>query len=230
MSEKSKSYSPRAGDVVEITGHRVGEAGRTGEILEVIGESGQLHYRVRWEDGHESIFYPSSDAVVRPVRAGREEEGVSPEELAGELERAHVGFELIPHRRTMTAGEEAAALEIPREQVAKTLVLVTGSGYVRAVLPSRERLDLHKARELLGEGKATRLASEEELAGAYPMFELGAVPPFGGPAGDRTIVDRRLAAQGSVVIEAGSHTTSLRIATQDLLSLAKAELADLCTE
>ena len=52
-----------------LTGHRVGEAGRTGEILEVIGESGQLHYRVRWEDGHESVFYPSSDAVVRPVRA-----------------------------------------------------------------------------------------------------------------------------------------------------------------
>ena len=130
----------------------------------------------------------------------------------------------------MTAGEEAAALEIPGEQVAKTLVLVTGSGYVRAVLPSTERLDLHKARELLGDGKATRLASEEELAGAYPMFELGAVPPFGGPAGDRTIVDRRLAAQGSVVIEAGSHTTSLRIATQDLLSLTKAELADLCTD
>ena len=155
---------------------------------------------------------------------------MNPEELTGELERAQIGFELIPHRRTMTAGEEAAALEIPGEQVAKTLVLVTGSGYVRAVVPSRERLDLHKARELLGDDKATRLASEEELAAAYPMFELGAVPPFGGPAGDRTIIDRRLAAQGSVVIEAGSHTTSLRIATQDLLSLTKAELADLCTD
>ena len=70
MSDTSQSYSPRAGDVVEITGHRVGEAGRTGEILEVIGESGQLHYRVRWEDGHESILYPSSDAVVRPVGGG----------------------------------------------------------------------------------------------------------------------------------------------------------------
>jgi prolyl-tRNA editing enzyme YbaK/EbsC (Cys-tRNA(Pro) deacylase) len=36
------------------------------------------------------------------------------------------------------------------------------------------------------------------------MFELGAVPPFGGPAGDRTVVDRRLAEQESVLIEAGS--------------------------
>ena len=64
-------FKPSPGAVVEIQGHRVGEAGRTGEILEVLGESGHLHYRVRWEDGHESIFYPSSDAIVRPVRSAR---------------------------------------------------------------------------------------------------------------------------------------------------------------
>ena len=68
---KTKSYSPQPGDVVEITGHRVGEAPRTGEVLEVLGEPGQLHYRVRWEDGHETIFYPSSDAIVRPAAGAR---------------------------------------------------------------------------------------------------------------------------------------------------------------
>jgi hypothetical protein len=68
MDAKKQSYRPQKGDVVEITGHRVGEAVRTGEILEVIGEPGQMHFRVRWEDAHESIVYPSSDAVVRPPR------------------------------------------------------------------------------------------------------------------------------------------------------------------
>lgn len=53
------------GDVLVIAGHRVGERERTGEILEVLGEEGHEHYRVRWEDGHESVFYPSSDAIVR---------------------------------------------------------------------------------------------------------------------------------------------------------------------
>ena len=61
-----KSYQPHAGDTIEVSGHRVGEAARLGEILEVVGEIGQQHLRVRWEDGHESIFYPSSDAVIRP--------------------------------------------------------------------------------------------------------------------------------------------------------------------
>jgi len=59
------------GDVIAIHGHRVGEAERLGEVLEVLGEPGHEHMRVRWEDGHESVFYPSSDAVIRPARKAR---------------------------------------------------------------------------------------------------------------------------------------------------------------
>jgi prolyl-tRNA editing enzyme YbaK/EbsC (Cys-tRNA(Pro) deacylase) len=62
------------------------------------------------------------------------------------------------------------------------------------------------------------------------MFELGAVPPFGGPAGDHTIVDRLFAEQEWVVIVAGSHTESLRITMQDLLSLTDAGVADICAD
>jgi hypothetical protein len=70
MTHEQQSDQAQAGDVVEITAHRVGGAPRKGTILEVFGEPGQQHFRVRWEDGHESVFYPSSDAVVRPARSG----------------------------------------------------------------------------------------------------------------------------------------------------------------
>ena len=53
------------GDVVLVHGHRVGDAKRSGEILEVLGEPGHEHYLVRWDDGRESVFYPSSDAVIQ---------------------------------------------------------------------------------------------------------------------------------------------------------------------
>jgi Ala-tRNA(Pro) deacylase len=152
------------------------------------------------------------------------------DELMSELASRQIEYEVIPHRPTMTAGEEAAEIGVPPKEVAKTLVLFTEAGHVRAVLPASERLDLHKVRELLGEGKSARLATEVELADAYPMFELGAVPPFGGPEADRTIVDRRLASEQSVVIEAGSHTESVRIRTEDLLSLTRAEIADICAD
>jgi hypothetical protein len=55
----------RAGDLIEIHGHRQGEASRFGEILEILGSDGHEHYRVRWDDGHESIFTPGSDAVIK---------------------------------------------------------------------------------------------------------------------------------------------------------------------
>jgi len=149
-------------------------------------------------------------------------------DLTRELDREDVGYELIPHRRTMTAGEEAAVCGVPPTEVAKTLVVATDDGYVRAVIPASQRLDLRKLRALLRHRKHVRLATEPELLDAYPMFELGAVPPVGGRHDDRTIVDRRLALLDSVVLEAGCHDESVRMETRDLLLLAEAQIADIC--
>jgi hypothetical protein len=54
-----------AGDLLVVKAHHLGEPERTAEILEVLGESSHRHYRVRWEDGRESILYPSSDVTLR---------------------------------------------------------------------------------------------------------------------------------------------------------------------
>jgi Domain of unknown function (DUF1918) len=74
MSKQRRSAGAKPGDVLVIVRHRVGEAERTGEILEVLGEPSHEHYRVSWDDGHESVFYPSSDASVRPSSRRRKEE------------------------------------------------------------------------------------------------------------------------------------------------------------
>ncbi|HLM63085.1 MAG TPA: DUF1918 domain-containing protein [Acidimicrobiales bacterium] len=52
------------GDRIIIRGHRVGEPDRGAEVLEVRGPAGGPPYVVRWEDGHETLFFPGSDAVV----------------------------------------------------------------------------------------------------------------------------------------------------------------------
>jgi Ala-tRNA(Pro) deacylase len=139
-------------------------------------------------------------------------------------------YELIPHGHTERALDEATALGVRPEEVAKTIVVRTPEGYVRAVLPATERLDLRKVREHLGDGRHVRLASESELAEAYPDFELGAVPPFGGRSGDKVLVDPRIAERESIVFEAGTHDQSLRMKTADLLALTKAELVGICDE
>ena len=35
---------------------------KKGEVLEVLDRGGVEHYHVRWDDGHEGLFYPGSDA------------------------------------------------------------------------------------------------------------------------------------------------------------------------
>ena len=54
-------------DSVEVAGHK-----REGEILDVIEHEGLEHYKVRWDDGKETIFFPGADAhVVHTRRAGK---------------------------------------------------------------------------------------------------------------------------------------------------------------
>jgi hypothetical protein len=75
----------RAGDWVEVHGP-AGKPSRHGQITEVLGAAGREHYRVRWDEQHESIFYPATGVVIvhrarrsaskqsrdsRPVRSGR---------------------------------------------------------------------------------------------------------------------------------------------------------------
>lgn len=62
-----------AGDRIIIKGHHVGEPDRDGEILEVRGHDGTPPYRVRWDDGHEGLFFPGPDASIQhfPHKAGK---------------------------------------------------------------------------------------------------------------------------------------------------------------
>jgi len=227
MATKEREIAAR-GDVIEVTGRRVGDTARSGEILEVLGTVERPHYRVHWDDGHETVFFPGSDTVVRHGQRPRPdvELAASPNILVEHLREAHVEFELLPHRRTLTAAGEARALGVQPQETAKTVVARDESGAnVRAVVSASSRLDLAKLAQAV-EAKEVVLLTESELAGSYPQFELGAVPPFAGPAGDRVVVDRRLADCEHIVLDAGVHDASLRLRTEDLIAVADAMLAD----
>ena len=148
-----------------------------------------------------------------------------PQSLVDELEQASIAYEVIDHARTTTAAAEARVLGVAPHEVAKTVVVTTPDGFVRAVLRASDRVDLGKLREILGED--VELATEAILLGAYPEFELGAVPPLTGGDGDRVLMDRRLCENEWVVLEAGTHEQSLRLRTSDLVEMTNARLVDL---
>jgi prolyl-tRNA editing enzyme YbaK/EbsC (Cys-tRNA(Pro) deacylase) len=83
----------------------------------------------------------------------------------------------IEHTRTESAAAEAEAARLPAEQTAKTVVLVTSSGYRFAVISATDRLDLHKTAAAFGVSRhELRFASEAEMAADFPACEVGAIP------------------------------------------------------
>jgi hypothetical protein len=68
----TRGHQAKPGDVVVVHGHTIGDAGRTGMILDVLDAgSGHEHYRVRWDEEHETLFWPGSDVSIRPASRRR---------------------------------------------------------------------------------------------------------------------------------------------------------------
>ncbi len=63
MSAKNTPAAARVGDWLEARGTH-GEAARRGQIVEILGEPGREHYRVHWDERHESIVYPADGVLI----------------------------------------------------------------------------------------------------------------------------------------------------------------------
>ncbi|MGZ4331690.1 MAG: DUF1918 domain-containing protein [Solirubrobacteraceae bacterium] len=45
-----------------------GHPSRRGEVVELLGSAGHQHYRVRWDEKHESIVYPADGVIITSGR------------------------------------------------------------------------------------------------------------------------------------------------------------------
>jgi len=225
----------RPGDVVEVSSRRVGEPLRLGEIIEVLGRPEHRHYRVRWADGHESILYPGEATTIRERRRATRatptlDLAAATRLLIEKLRAAGLEFEAVPHRRTTTAAAEARVLGVLPQAVAKTVIARDAEGvHVRAVVAASSHVNISKLAKAVSATDVV-LLDESELVSAYPQFELGAVPPFGGPDGDRVVVDQALTEHDHVVFDGGVHDTALRMRTEDLIAVAEAQCADIAAD
>jgi Domain of unknown function (DUF1918) len=52
------------GDTLTVKAGRQGEPDRHGIIIEIHGKDGEPPYLVRWQDEHESLFFPAVGTVV----------------------------------------------------------------------------------------------------------------------------------------------------------------------
>jgi Domain of unknown function (DUF1918) len=60
------------GDTLTVKAVHQGEADRHGRIIEVHGRGGEPPFLVRWQDEHESLFFPAAGTVVEHHPAGEQ--------------------------------------------------------------------------------------------------------------------------------------------------------------
>lgn len=58
------------GDVIEVRG-LPGAPGRRGVVLEILGSGVHTHFRVRWDEQHESLFFAGDGEGVHVRRRAR---------------------------------------------------------------------------------------------------------------------------------------------------------------
>jgi Ala-tRNA(Pro) deacylase len=130
------------------------------------------------------------------------------------LESKKIPYEVIPHKRTFTAADEAATLHVPQGEVLKTIVLDTGRVHVVVVLPASRNVDMALVRDALSDSYA-HLAREAEMQVDFAQFELGSIPPVPSLAKVPVYVDPEVM-QHPVVIFAADQEESVRVKTEDL--------------
>ena len=70
MANRRIGSTARVGDWIEARGLH-GQPSRRGEIVELLGSAGHEHYRVRWDEKHESIVYPTDGVIITPQATSR---------------------------------------------------------------------------------------------------------------------------------------------------------------
>ncbi|HEU4658461.1 MAG TPA: YbaK/EbsC family protein [Capillimicrobium sp.] len=144
------------------------------------------------------------------------------------LDRARVRHRLVSHPPTFSANAEAEVAHVPPGRVAKTVV-TTDRGHVRlAVVPASRELDLARLRAAVDASPHVRLATEQEIAAAFPGFEVGAVPPLGELIGAEEIVDPLVLHAPEVLAAAGDHRHGVLVDPEQLVEAARARVADIC--
>jgi len=137
------------GDRIIVQGSKVGQARRDGEIVEVIDTPGPRHYRVRWSDGHESIFFPSSDARVVVDKPQTKKAGTPAKKAAA------------PARKPKKAGPPPATQAAPAKKAgpAKKAAAAKGTAKKAGPPPATQAAPAKKA------GPAKKAAAPPEKAG-----------------------------------------------------------------
>lgn len=143
-----------------------------------------------------------SVTITRPV--------APPARVIDWLDRQGLDYELREHEPAFTALETAREEGVDPVTFAKVIAVTADGGRLALmVLDAVDRLDMHKARRVLGGG--VRLLTEPELASLSPDCQVGAIPAIGPLYDIPTYADIAMRDVRQVSFKAGTHNHDVRL-------------------
>jgi len=125
----------------------------------------------------------------------------------------HVPFELFVHAPAFTASRRAQRLEVEPDEVAECALLAVPAGYVVAIVPGGQSMDLKAVARTLG--SPVDVADAATVAQIFRDCEWGTLVPFGTLYGVSTIVDELFQPAQPFAFAAHGNFRSLRMAYRD---------------
>jgi Ala-tRNA(Pro) deacylase len=137
--------------------------------------------------------------------------------LKSYLDDHEVSYDTVEHPHTESAVDSAKSAHVPPHQMAKAVVLEDAAGFIVAVLPSSNRLNLGWVNEELE--RDLKLATEDELKALFRDCETGAIPALSAAYGLKVIWDDQLKHAADIYIEAGDHEHLIHLSGEDFRQL-----------
>jgi len=140
---------------------------------------------------------------------------VLPETLRRFLHSRQADFTEIPHLRTTTLIEAAAACDIPQRQLARTLTLVDGKGLLAVILPQDHILDFGALETALG--RTMELVPTAKMYKVFHDCEPNSCPPLTTAYGLDCLVDASLLEQSEIFFEPGDHRSLIAMTPAEFI-------------
>ncbi len=137
--------------------------------------------------------------------------------LKNYLEQQSVGYKTVSHTKSHSSLNSAAAAHVPRDWIAKAVILKEDESYLMVVVPTDHHVHLGRMHRHLGH--EVGLATEAELTTLFPDCDAGAIPPVGAAYGLRTLIDDSLTTQSDIFFESGDHLHMVKVSGDQFVPL-----------
>ncbi|MBQ9077829.1 MAG: Cys-tRNA(Pro) deacylase [Muribaculaceae bacterium] len=155
--------------------------------------------------------------------------GISKTNVARLLDKAKIGYELIPYtvdENNLAADHVAAELGEDINRVFKTLVLHGDRcGYFVCVIPGNAEVDLKAAARVAGAKKAEMIPMKDLLP--LTGYIRGGCSPIGMKKAFPTFFHSTALDYGTIFVSAGQRGLQLKISPRELIGYVRGKVADL---